>query len=482
MLIKRFYHDGLAQASFLLGCQSTGEGLVIDANRDVAQYIAAAEAEGIRITHVTETHIHADYLSGSRELAQRTGARLLLSAEGGRDWQYEFAADAGATLLHGGDRFMIGRVQIDVVHTPGHTPEHLVFVVTDTPASPHPVGAFTGDFLFVGDVGRPDLLERAAHLEGTMRAGASQLFDSLQRFVARFPVHLQIWPGHGSGSACGKALGAVPQTTLGYERLANWALQVEDREEFIESVLEGQPDPPPYFARMKRLNRAGPAILGSLPKPERLAADALPSRLDAGATIVDLRRAESVAERFVEGTLNIPLNKSFVAWAGWLLDADDDILFLTDAADDRDARAAAAELAMIGIDRVGGWFGSDAFASWGESGRSFGALEQVDAAGVAASMASDDVVVVDVRAIDEWNAGHVPGAVHAPLGRLREALAHLPADARLVMQCQGGGRSAIAASLARLSGRKVVANLRGGMDAWKAQDLPVESPADAVTR
>lgn len=482
MLIKRFYHDGLAQASFLLGCQATGEGLVIDANRDVAQYVAAAEAEGIRITHVTETHIHADYLSGSRELAQRTGARLLLSAEGGSDWQYAFAGEAGATLLRDGDRFMVGRVQIDVVHTPGHTPEHLVFVVTDTPASPHPVGAFTGDFIFVGDVGRPDLLERAAHVEGTMRAGASQLFDSLQRFVARFPVHLQLWPGHGSGSACGKALGAVPQTTLGYERLANWALQVEDRGEFIESVLEGQPDPPPYFARMKRLNRDGPAILGARPTPERLAADALPARIEAGATILDIRRAESVAERFVEGTLNIPLNKSFVGWAGWLLDGDDEILLLTDATDERDARAAAAELAMIGIDRVGGWFDGDAFARWGESGRGFGAVEQIDAAGVAASMASDDVVVVDVRAADEWNAGHLPGAVHAPLGRLREALAHLPADARLVMQCQGGGRSAIAASLARLSGRRVVANLRGGMDAWKAQDLPVESPATAVTR
>lgn len=482
MLIKRFYHDGLAQASYLVGCQSTGEGLVIDANRDEAQYIASAEAEGVRITHVTETHIHADYLSGSRELAQRTGARLLLSAEGGSDWQYAFAADAGATLLRDGDSFMIGRIRIDVVHTPGHTPEHLTFVVTDTPASAHPVGAFTGDFLFVGDVGRPDLLERAAHVAGTMRVGASQLYDSLQRFVTTYPVHLQIWPGHGSGSACGKALGAVPQTTLGYERLANWALQIDDRETFIESVLEGQPDPPPYFARMKRLNRAGPAILGGRPSPERLPADELAARIDEGATIVDLRRADAVAERSVEGTLNIPLNKSFVGWAGWLLDADDDILLLTDATDARDALAAASELAMIGIDRVRGWFGAEAFASWDAAGRTFGVVEQVEAADVAESMAADDVVVLDVRAANEWDAGHVPGAVHAPLGRLREALEHIPPDARLVMQCQAGGRSSIAASLARLAGRKVVANLRGGFDAWKAQDLPVERETGVVSR
>lgn len=482
MLIKRFYHDGLAQASYLVGCQSTGEGLVIDANRDVEQYVAAAEAEGVRITHVTETHIHADYVSGSRELAQRTGARLLLSAEGGSDWQYAFAAEAGATLLRDGDSFMIGRIRIDVVHTPGHTPEHLTFVVTDTPASSHPVGAFTGDFLFVGDVGRPDLLERAAHVAGTMRVGASQLFDSLQRFVATYPVHLQLWPGHGSGSACGKALGAVPQSTLGYERLANWALQIDDRETFIESVLEGQPDPPPYFARMKRLNRAGPALLGGRPAPERLPADALAARIEAGATIVDLRRADAVAERAVEGTLNIPLNKSFVAWAGWLLDADEDTLLLTDATDPRDAMTAASELAMIGIDRVPGWFGADALAGWASSGHGFDVVEQVEADAVAQSLAADDVVVVDVRSVEEWNAGHVPGAVHAPLGRLRDALAHLPAEARLVMQCQAGGRSAIAASLARLSGRSDVANLRGGFDAWKARELPVEQGATVVSR
>lgn len=481
MLIKRFYHDGLAQASYLIGCQTTGEALVIDANRDIEQYLTAATAEGMRITLVTETHIHADYLSGSRELAERAVAKLLLSGEGGPDWQYAFAAESGATLLHDGDRFMLGRVQLDVVHTPGHTPEHLVLVVTDTPASPHPVGAFTGDFLFVGDVGRPDLLERAAQLAGTMRGAASQLFDSLQRFVSHFPVHLQLWPGHGSGSACGKSLGSVPQSTLGYERLANWALQVDDRETFIESVLEGQPDPPPYFARMKRLNRAGPAMLGRRPAPVRLAAETLPARIAAGATILDLRRADAAAERFIEGTLNIPLNKSFVGWAGWLVDGEEEVLLLSDATDEREALAAASELAMIGIDRVGGWYGADAFASWSTSGRTFDAMEQVDAAGVAASMRDDNVVVVDVRAADEWAAGHLPGAVHLPLGRLRETLDRIPADARIVMQCQGGGRSAIATSLARLAGRRDVANLRGGFDAWRASDLPVEAPTNAVS-
>ncbi|MEP7382304.1 MAG: MBL fold metallo-hydrolase [Gemmatimonadota bacterium] len=480
MLIKRFYHDGLAQASYLIGCQTTGEALVIDANRDAEQYLAVAASEGVRITQVTETHIHADFLSGSRELADRTGARLLLSAEGGKDWQYGFGAASGATLLHDGDTFMLGRVRFDVMHTPGHTPEHLVFVVTDTPASSHPVGAFTGDFLFVGDVGRPDLLERAAHIEGTMRDAASQLFDSLHRFTSRFPDYLQVWPGHGSGSACGKSLGAVPQSTLGYERLANWALQVRDRETFIEAVLEGQPDPPPYFARMKRLNRAGPDVLGKLPSPARLAAETLPGLVASGATILDLRRAETAAERFIEGTLNLPFNKSFVGWAGWLVDAERDLFLLTGSDDGRDVAAAAAELSMIGIDRVPGWFGADAFVSWASSGRSFGVVEQVDASRVAKSLQDDGVVVLDVRAQDEWDAGHLPGARHAPLGRLRETLDELPADTRIVMQCQGGGRSAIAASLARLAGHHDVSNLRGGLDAWRASQLPVETSLDAV--
>ena len=220
MLLRRFYDTKLAQASYLIGCQKTGEAIVIDANRDVAQYIVAAEEDGVRVTHVSETHIHADFVSGSRELAQRTGATLLLSDEGDDDWKYAFAAESGATPLYDHDVFMIGNLKFEVLHTPGHTPEHIAFVVTDTPASSQPIGVVTGDFVFVGDVGRPDLLEKAAKVKGTMEAGARTLFHSLQKFKA-LPDHLQIWPGHGAGSACGKALGAVPMSTLGYEGIAN---------------------------------------------------------------------------------------------------------------------------------------------------------------------------------------------------------------------------------------------------------------------
>src|SRR4051812_1635707 len=215
MILKRFYDEKLAHASWLVGCAATGEALVVDPNRDVEPYVDAAAREGLRITHVAETHIHADFVSGTRELAQRTGATPYLSGEGGDDWRYAWADGDGAELVMDGSRFMVGNVRVDVMHTPGHTPEHVCFVVTDTAGADRPMGVFTGDFVFVGDVGRPDLLERAVHRAGTMEAGARTLFRSLARFKAALPEWVQLWPAHGAGSACGKALGAVPQTTLG---------------------------------------------------------------------------------------------------------------------------------------------------------------------------------------------------------------------------------------------------------------------------
>lgn len=471
MLLKRFYHDGLAQASYLIGCQQTGEAIVIDANRDPEPYIAAAAQNGLRITHVSETHIHADYLSGSRELARRSGARLLLSAEGGPDWQYQFAAADGATLLRDGDRITIGNVWLDVVHTPGHTPEHIVFVVTDTPASPHPLGVLSGDFLFVGDVGRPDLLERAANIEGTMRTGASQLFDSLQRFVQRFPDHLQIWPGHGAGSACGKALGAVPQSTLGYEKLANWALRITDREEFITEVLGGQPDPPTYFAAMKRLNRSGPAVLGKAPSPPHLPPSALDNARASGARVIDLRPTASFAEGFIPGSISIPLSRAFVSYAGWLIDVNQEVYLISGANDDTNARAAASELSMIGIDRVSGWFGADTIGD-AATQQTLDVFAHVKPAELASALASSHTQVVDVRALDEWNSGHIPGALHIPLGQLERRIGELDVSRPVVAVCQSGSRSAIAASVLKARGFGDVANLRGGQVAWVSAGLP----------
>lgn len=473
MLLKRFYHDGLAQASYLIGCQQTGEALIVDANREIGQYLAAARAAGLRVTHVTETHIHADYLSGSRDLAAATGATLLLSAEGGQDWQYRFARDAGATFLQDGDTFAVGNVRIEAMHTPGHTPEHLTFLIADTLASPQPIGALTGDFIFVGDVGRPDLLEKVAGTEGSMRAGAKLLFESLRRFTERCPDWLQLWPGHGAGSACGKSLGAMPQTTLGYEKLTNWAFQIDREEAFVEAVLDGQPEPPTYFAVMKRLNRDGPPARGEEHLPARIPAGTLPDLLASNALVVDLRRADEFAARHVPGTISIPLTRAFVGYAGWVLPYDRDIYLVSGGDDEARVRHATGELSMIGLDRVAGWFGPEVFEEWTGSGRALVSSRQVGPAELRARM-PDGALVVDVRSTTEWRSGHVPGSVHVPLGRLVAHMADKPREQPVVLLCESGSRSAIGTSLLAAAGFSDVTNLHGGIQAWRREGMPVE--------
>lgn len=477
MLLKRFFHEGLAQASYMVGCQQTGEALIVDANRDIGQYQAAARAAGLRITHVTETHIHADYVSGSRELASVTRAKLLLSAEGGQEWQYRFAREAGATFLQDGDAFLIGNVRVEAMHTPGHTPEHLTFLVTDTLSATQPIGALTGDFIFVGDVGRPDLLERAAGQEGTMRAGAKLLFESLRRFTERCPDWLALWPGHGAGSACGKSLGAMPHSTLGYEKLTNWAFQIDREEAFVEAVLDGQPEPPTYFATMKRVNRDGPAFLGELRIPPRMGAGDLRALLSRKEEIVDLRRADEFATQHIPGTISIPLTRAFAGYAGWVLPYDRDLYLLSPGTDEHAVRPAVSELAMIGLDRVAGWFGAEVLNEWREAGHALVASRQVSPGDVPARM-KDGSIVVDVRSTSEWRSGHIAGSLHIPLGRLVAQLQERPRSEPIVLVCESGSRSAIGASLMTAAGFTDVTNLTGGIAAWRRENLPLE--ADTV--
>jgi hydroxyacylglutathione hydrolase len=480
MILKRFYDEGLAQASYLVGCSATGEALIVDPNRRIEQYTEAARAESLRITHVTETHIHADFLSGLRELAADTGAQAYVSGAGTADWRYAFAAADGAIELQDGDSFMVGNVRIDVVHTPGHTPEHLTFIVTDTAGADRPMGAFTGDFIFAGDVGRPDLLERAAGVQGTMDGAARDLFASLQKFRAH-DDYLQLWPGHGAGSACGKALGAVPQTTLGYEKLFNWAFGVRSEDEFVATVLEGQPAPPRYFAQMKRMNREGPQRRTGAPAA---ASDAdLMRAIDSGTTVIDVRPWPAYAREHVAGTLSIPLNKAFTNWAGSLLPYDADIRIL--AQDEATARKAVSELAMIGIDRVTGVHTESAIASARSAGRTRAATEG-DARSMGEAMHDAETIILDVRNDQEWSAGHVPttgGAtvMHVPLGSLQQRIDEVPKGQRMLVHCKAGGRSAIATSVLEKNGIDAV-NIRGGFDAWTDAGLPVERPNEQERR
>ncbi len=475
MIVTRFFEPAIAQTSYLIGCAATGQAIVIDPNRDIAQYVASAARDHVRITHVTETHIHADFLSGARELAQATGATLLLSDEGDADWKYAFAQEA--QLLHHGDRITLGNIHLDVRHTPGHTPEHLSFLITDGAAADRPIAAATGDFIFVGDVGRPDLLERAAHMAGTMEKGARTLWRSLRSFDGE-DEWLQIWPGHGAGSACGKGISAIPYSTLGYERRFNWAFAVPTEDAFVTKVLEGQPEPPAYFAMMKTLNKRGPDRRRTT-APPRLDAVRLAALVHAGAIVVDTRAAADFATAHVAGTLNLPLGASFVTWAGWLLPYDHDLYVIVDHDDEAGIGEVVRQLALIGLDRVAGVFSAGAVTEAAARGEALDAIPQLTASALAGLLAAGDVHLLDVRNGAEWREGHIASAQHVPLGYLTAHLAEVPSDRPVVVQCRSGSRSAIAASLLRRLGRREVFNLAGGIEAWRDAGLPVTRTSGA---
>ena len=469
MLLRRFYDDALAQASYLIGCQRTGDAIVVDPNRDTDQYIAAAKSDGVRITHVTETHIHADFVSGARQLSRRAGGQLFLS-DCASDYRYSYAGTDNATMLHDGATIAVGNVRLDVIHTPGHTPEHVSFIVTDGAGADAPMGMLSGDFIFVGDVGRPDLLERAANVAGSTDALARALHRSLGK-ISSLPDWLQIWPGHGAGSACGKALGAVPQSTLGYERRFNWAFQIEDESDFVREVLVGQSDPPSYFARMKRVNQRGPRVLGGFPQPVEIDDIGLREAMRAATPIVDTRPVGAFASGHLQGSLSLPLGKSFTTWAGWLLDGERELILISE--DAPTAAAAARALSMIGIDRVASYASPDAMRSAGRDG-GLQTVQRLTPSELRDRMTSGDVHVVDVRSAAEWGAGHLPGAQNIPLGELAARAGELPRGRAIVVQCQGGLRSMIGSSLLQAHGAARVLDLRGGFAEWDATGLPTE--------
>ncbi|KAA0224185.1 MBL fold metallo-hydrolase [Fimbriimonadia bacterium ATM] len=471
MIVKRFYDERLAQASFMVGCPGSGEAIVIDPSRIVEPYLEAAAAEGLRITGVTETHIHADYVSGSRELGATTGATIYLSDEGDADWKYGYANDPNVRLVKDGDEIRTGAVRLVVRHTPGHTPEHISFVLYDESASEEPLGAFTGDFIFVGDVGRPDLLERAANIKGTMEKGARVLYNSLRKFV-EYPDHLILWPGHGAGSACGKSLGGVPVTSLGYEKRSGWAFQTAGEQDFVEEVLAGQPEPPKYFAHMKRINKEGPPILGAISIPPRKQTDELMRLLDAGATIFDMRPAGEAAAGLIPGTINVPFEKSFTTWAGWFAPYDAPIYLISE--NETEVLEAVKALATIGIDQVGAWFGHEVVDEHQKS-RDLATIGQMQAREAKERLDAGEVTIVDVRGASEYEEGHIPGSIHVPLGYLADRADSIPKDKPVVFQCYAGGRSSIGASLWVKLGNPPPLNFVGGFEEYEAQGLEVET-------
>jgi hydroxyacylglutathione hydrolase len=465
MYLKYFYDQQLAHASYMVGCQKSGEAIVIDPSRDVMPYAEVADAEGFRIVGAAETHIHADFVSGSRELATRFGAKLYLSDEGPADWKYAFANRDDCVLLKDGDEFFIGNVKFQVMHTPGHTPESISFLLTDLGGGASaPMGIFTGDFVFVGSIGRPDLLETAAGVAGSAEVGARQLYRSMRKF-RDLPDYLQVWPAHGAGSACGKGLGAIPSTTVGYEKLFNPALQFHDEQAFVDYILADQPETPYYFAVMKRVNKAGPQLLADLPKVRPMAAAEL-ATVAAASLVIDVCPPTEFSQGHVPGTINVPAS-TLVQWAGFFADYQRPLFLLTEQSS---LTAALRGLRSIGVDNVEGYFDAAEVQAAGLRTETFVSATPEE---LRESVESGRVRLLDVRSQTEYAAGHIPGAEHVFLGELMKKVLGLDRGKPVVAQCQAGGRSAIASSILQRAGFNVT-NMRGGYQAWVEAGFPVE--------
>ncbi|EEM80584.1 MULTISPECIES: MBL fold metallo-hydrolase [Bacillus cereus group] len=473
MLLKYFYDEKLAHASYLVGCQKEGVAIVIDPSRYIEQYIEFAKKEGMEVIAAAETHIHADFLSGSRELSNLYHANLYVSDEGDCDWKYQYLNEGRYQLVSEGTEFKVGHIKFNVIHTPGHTPESISFLVTDTSqnnfTNDKPIGIFTGDFIFVGDIGRPDLLETAVGIKDTAQIGAKQLFDSIQK-VKILPDYLQIWPSHGAGSPCGKALGAIPTSTLGYEKMFNWAFQCNEESDFISTLLTGQPEPPKYFSLMKHLNKYGPPIRKKRKITNIDTVEELQEVMRSVQQIVDIRNVESFASGHIEKSINIPYNNSFTTWCGWLLGYKTETLIILDEEKVK-MEEVIRDFESIGLDNI------IAFAPL-KVIKKFDILESYKentSIELYRHIKDRSVKVIDVRSKKEWEEGHLHNAIHITLGNLFEKIDSIPKDCPIVLQCRTGLRSAIAASILQKAGIKEVVNLKGGFLEWKKFGLPYEN-------
>lgn len=469
MLLRYFYDEKLAHASYVVGCQKTGEAVVVDPMRDITAYEELAKKEKLNFVGALETHIHADFVSGSRELNDRFGTKLYVSDEGDADWKYQNLDGISHQLLKDGDQFKIGNLVFDVMHTPGHTPESISFLLTDKGGSADkPMGIFTGDFVFVGDVGRPDLLEKAAGIQGTSDSGAASMFKSIERFKA-LPDYLQVWPAHGAGSACGKALGAVPSTTVGYEKAFNWAMQFDDEASFKKALLEGQPEPPYYFAVMKSVNKVGQKLIKDLPELKEITSAAdIEALLAEGKQVLDMRPADAYSKGHIQGTINIPFNNSFTNWAGWVVDYNKPLYLLLDTEVLDEALVA---LRSVGIDEVYGFAEAETVLAQADNLTSY---ENVSPSEANEMVEKGEAYVLDVRNQTEFDEGHIDNAEHIMVGTLKNRLDEVDTDKTIIVQCQAGARSAIAASVLKANGIDNLVNMTGGYSKWQQEVASVK--------
>jgi hydroxyacylglutathione hydrolase len=451
-MFRRFFDEGLAQSSYLLACQRTRTAVVIDPRRDIDEYLEAASQSGLTITHAIETHVHADFVSGARELAA-LGAITVAGPGAGLRFDHLQAADR--TTLRVGD------IELTVLHTPGHTPEHISILAREPG---QPARLFTGDTLFVGAVGRPDLLG-----EAVTRQLAGELFDSLFTRLLALDDDVEVYPGHGAGSLCGAGIGSEPYTTIGQERRFNRLLQNRSRDAFVAAVLADLPETPPYFARMKRLNAEGPAVLGlsrPVEAPPLVSPRAAAEQLASGACLIDLRKATEYGSGHAAGAINLTFGPKFGYWAGWIVPGDARVLFVAD--DPTHVAGAWRQLLRVGIDGASGWV-DGSFDAWRIAGLPIREIPQLSAAELRdRQIRSEAVTLIDVRSAHEWQTGHIDGALHIPLGELDARWMEVPRSGPIATVCEGGYRSSLAASLLARRGLSNVMNITDGMSAWRA--------------
>jgi glyoxylase-like metal-dependent hydrolase (beta-lactamase superfamily II)/rhodanese-related sulfurtransferase len=459
MYFKQFYLGCLAHASYLIG--SGGEAAVVDPQRDIEQYVNEAEAERLKIKYVIETHLHADFVSGHHELAERTGAKIVFGRKARAAFDYAPAKD--------GDEFRIGKVVLRVLETPGHTPESISILVTDTEVSNQPQKVLTGDTLFIGDVGRPDLVSSKGFTAGQM---AGMLYDSLHRKLLRLDDAVEVWPAHGKGSLCGRNMSNETSSTIGRQRRFNCALQPMPKEEFVRMMTADLPEAPTYFSKDAEINRSGARSLTELPRPEALAPAEVDKLAGCGATILDVRANTDFGAGHVPGALNIGLGGPFDSWAGQLVKFDAPIVIV--AEDESKVDEAVIGLARVGIESVKGYLagGMDA---WRHAGFDVSMIPQISVDDLSELLNKQkNLQVIDVRQPGEYRAGHVPSAVNAPLARVDERAPEFDPNRGTAVICAGGFRSSAATSILERLGFKNLLNVLGGTGAWINAGYPVE--------
>ncbi len=456
MIFKQYYLGCLAHASYLIADRVGGQAAVIDPQRDVDQYIADSEELECRIEHVFLTHLHADFIAGHLELRDRTGARIYLGARARADYPFSPMADGSSLQLEG--------VRLQVLETPGHSPESISIVVYDPEHGDAPYGVLTGDTLFIGDVGRPDL---RASLGWSAEQLAAMLFDSLRDKLLPLPDETLVYPAHGAGSLCGKNLSTDTVSTIGIQRQYNYALQPMGRERFIEIVTADQPDTPAYFTYDAVLNaRERPTLDEALERELRpLSLRQLPELLESGAQLLDTREPAEFEGAHLRGAVNIGLGGSYATWCGTILDQQRPVVLIAEPGRELEA---AKRLGRIGFDNIEGYL-EGGMQQLEQSPELVDRIERVTAASLAEQLASSaPPSLIDVRTTGEWNEGHIDGATNIPLSRLADRVEEIASDAPLVVYCTGGYRSAIASSLLRKAGLQQVTDLVGGLGAWES--------------